>query len=101
MSEAAQSELRCVSQIKSTFISVSTKCPASHPYPVDSYKSCCASDEGANGCQGRKLKADDALDCCKDEQHLPCSDPPCGANYNAFERAGTRVLVHYVNLLLE
>ncbi len=69
-------------------IPVSAKCPWSHPFSVDAHQSCCSSGEGAGECLGRSLKPEDQLSCCKDAQHVPCSDPPCSAHLRAFEGEG-------------
>ncbi len=48
-------------------ILVGVACPESHPFPLDSYKSCCSSETKTSTggrCDGGNMLGTDPLDCC-------------------------------------
>ena len=56
------------------------KCPDQFPYPVDEGHHCCLKVAKKNDtslaadCNGKRIGFSSSLECCRDEEFVPCSD---------------------------
>ena len=57
----------------------STRCPATHPFPVDNGSHCCRTFQRINSgsCDGETLRSDDPLACCPTDASVPCPSGSC------------------------